>query len=128
MLAQGRVEAAITSLVSANYFLSSGIFENRLQITTTVGDKPALIAMATSRKATELISILDKALSSIAPQELAAINNRWRSFTPSGGNWQDYQRQIYQIVLGLACYYSVRWHGTLTCAARSNNASRPSGL
>ncbi|MBC3949604.1 transporter substrate-binding domain-containing protein [Pseudomonas folii] len=112
MLAQGRVEAAITSLVSANYFLNSGIFENRLQITTTVGEKPALIAMATSRKATELISILDKALSSIAPQELAAINNRWRSFTPSGGNWQEYQRQIYQIVLGagLLLLGSLAWN------------------
>ncbi|MCI8211119.1 hybrid sensor histidine kinase/response regulator [Pseudomonas sp. S25] len=112
MLAQGRVEAAITSLVSANYFLASGIFENRLQITTTVGDKPALIAMATSRKATELNSILDKALSSIAPQELAAINNRWRSFTPAGGNWQDYQRQIYQIVLGagLLLLGSLAWN------------------
>jgi two-component system sensor histidine kinase EvgS len=100
MLAQGRVEGAIASLVSANYFLTSGVFEDRLQITTTVGDEPALISMATSRKATELSSILDKALSSIAPHELAAINNRWRSFTPAGGNWQDYQRQIYQIVLG----------------------------
>lgn len=112
MLSQGRVEAAITSLVSANYFLVSGVFGNRLQITTTVGDKPALIAMATSRKATELSSILDKALSSIAPQELAAINNRWRSFTPAGGNWQDYQRQIYQIVLGagLLLLGSLAWN------------------
>ena len=100
MVAQGRAEGAITSLVSANYFLGSGIFEDRLQMTTTVGDEPALISMATSRKATELSSILDKALSSIAPQELAAINNRWRSYTPTGGNWPDYQRQIYQIILG----------------------------
>lgn len=112
MLAQGRVEGAITSLVSANYFLTSGVFEDRLQITTTVGDEPALISMATSRKATELSSILDKALSSIAPQELAAINNRWRSFTPAGGNWQDYQRQIYQIVLGagLLLLGSLAWN------------------
>lgn len=112
MLAQGRVEGAITSLVSANYFLTSGVFEDRLQITTTVGDDPALISMATSRKATELSSILDKALSSIAPQELATINNRWRSFTPAGGNWQDYQRQIYQIILGagLLLLGSLAWN------------------
>ncbi|KFE51356.1 histidine kinase [Pseudomonas syringae] len=100
MLAQGRVEGAITSLLSANYFLTAGAFEDRLQITNTVGDEPALISMATSRKATELSAILDKALSSIAPQELAAINNRWRSYTPAGGNWQNYQRQIYQIIIG----------------------------
>lgn len=112
MLAQGRVEASILSLLSANYFLTSGVFEDRLQITTTVGNEPALISMATSRKATELSSILDKALSSIAPQELAAINNRWRAFTPAGGNWQDYQRQIYLIILGagLLLLGSLAWN------------------
>lgn len=112
MLAQGRVEGAITSLLSANYFLTSGVFEDRLQITTTVGDEPALISMATSRKATELSAILDKALSSIAPQEMAAINNRWRSYTPAGGNWQNYQRQIYLIIIGagLLLLGSLAWN------------------
>jgi len=112
MLAQGRVEGAISSLLSANYFLTAGAFEDRLQITTTVGDEPALISMATSRKATELSAILDKALSSVAPQELAAINNRWRSYTPAGGNWQNYQRQIYQIIIGagLLLLGSLAWN------------------
>ena len=100
MLSLGRVEGAVTSLLSANYFLSSGIFGQRLQITATVGEEPALISMATSRNALELSSILDKALASIAPQELAAINNRWRSYAHTGVNWQDYQRLIYQILLG----------------------------
>ena len=100
MLSLGRVEGAVTSLLSANYFLSSGIFGQRLQITATVGEEPALISMATSRNALELSSILDKALASIAPQELAAINNRWRSYTHTGVNWRDYQRLIYQILSG----------------------------
>lgn len=100
MLSLGRVEGAVTSLLSANYFLSSGIFGQRLQITATVGEEPALISMATSRNAQELNSILDKALASIAPQEMAAINNRWRSYAHTGVNWQDYQRLIYQILLG----------------------------
>lgn len=100
MLSLGRVEGAVTSLLSANYFLSSGIFGQRLQITSTVGEEPALISMATARNALELSSILDKALASIAPQELAAINNRWRSYAHTGVNWQDYERLIYQIVAG----------------------------
>ncbi|MCF5705892.1 transporter substrate-binding domain-containing protein [Pseudomonas syringae] len=100
MLAIGRTEAAATSLISANYFLSSGIFGERLQIAATTGENPALISMATSRNATELSSILDKALASIAPQELAVINNRWRSYAPASANWHDYQRLIYQILIG----------------------------
>ncbi|MBC3954141.1 transporter substrate-binding domain-containing protein [Pseudomonas triticifolii] len=100
MLALGRTEGTVTSLLSANYFLSSGIFGDRLQITATAGEDPALISMATSRNATELSSILDKALASIAPQEMAVINNRWRSYSPAGANWHDYQRLIYQILTG----------------------------
>ncbi|RMR32304.1 Extracellular solute-binding protein/sensory box protein [Pseudomonas syringae pv. coriandricola] len=95
-----RTEGAVVSLLSADYFLSSGIFEERLQMTATVGEDPALISMATSRNALELSSILDKALASIAPQDLAAINNRWRAYTPSSASWHDYQRLIYQIVIG----------------------------
>ncbi|MCW6054226.1 transporter substrate-binding domain-containing protein [Pseudomonas fragariae (ex Marin et al. 2024)] len=100
MLSLGRAEGAVISLLSADYFLSSGIFEERLQMTATVGEDPALISMATSRNAIELSSILDKALASIAPQDLAAINNRWRVYTPSRANWHDYERLIYQIVVG----------------------------
>ncbi len=100
MLAVGRTEGAVTSLLSANYFLSSGIFEERLHMSATIGEEPALISMATSRDAIELSSILDKALASIAPQDLAAINNRWRAYTPSSAKWHDYQRLIYQIVIG----------------------------
>jgi len=100
MLALGRTEGAVTSLLSANYFLSSGIFGDRLQISATAGEDPALISMATSRNSIELSSILDKALASIAPQELAVINNRWRSYTPANTNWHEYQRLIYQILTG----------------------------
>ncbi|EGH29553.1 PAS protein [Pseudomonas syringae pv. japonica str. M301072] len=100
MLSLGRAEGAVISLLSADYFLSSGIFEERLQMTATIGEDPALISMATSRNAIELSSILDKALASIAPQDMAAINNRWRVYTPSRANWHDYERLIYQIVVG----------------------------
>ncbi|RMU67527.1 PAS-like protein, partial [Pseudomonas syringae pv. aptata] len=100
MLSLGRAEGAVISLLSADYFLSSGIFEERLQMTATIGEDSALISMATSRNAIELSSILDKALASIAPQDMAAINNRWRVYTPSRANWHDYERLIYQIVVG----------------------------
>ncbi|WP_371928534.1 transporter substrate-binding domain-containing protein [Pseudomonas sp. SLFW] len=101
MLAHGRVEGAITSLFSANYFISSRGLSDALQMRVTVGRDPARIAMATSRNAPELSGIIDKALSSIAPEDLAVINNRWRTYVPSGGGaWQDYQLLIYQIVIG----------------------------
>jgi two-component system sensor histidine kinase EvgS len=113
MLAQQQVQGAIVSLPTANYFLSSQLFENQLQMSATVGDDQARISMATARDATELSSILDKALSSIAPEDLAVINNRWRSYVPpSGGYWRNYHELFYQIVIGtgLLLLASLAWN------------------
>jgi two-component system sensor histidine kinase EvgS len=113
MLAHGRVEGAITSLLSASYFMSSRGLHDALQMRVTVGQEPARIAMATSRNATELTAILDKALSSIAPEDLVLINNRWRSYIPaSHGTWQDYRLLIYQIIGGasLLLFGSLAWN------------------
>lgn len=113
MLAQGRVEGAVTSLFSASYFISSRGLNDTLQMRVTVGREPARIAMATSRNAPELSAIIDKALSSIAPEDLAVINDRWRSYVPPGrGAWKDYQLLVYQIVIGagLLLLGSLAWN------------------
>lgn len=100
LLNDERVDGAAVSLLSANYFLASGRFAQNLRITATLGDQPALIAMATATQAVELRSILDKALISIAPQDMTAINERWRTYSASGVNWHQYQRLIYRVLTG----------------------------
>ncbi|RON48186.1 transporter substrate-binding domain-containing protein [Pseudomonas frederiksbergensis] len=101
LLAEGQVEGAVNSLVIANYFISSRIFEHKLQISTTIGTQQALFSLATARGATELSSILDKALLSIAPEELGVINSRWRGYSAaSEKTWNNFHRVFYQIVAG----------------------------
>lgn len=78
MVAQGKVQGAINTLISARYIISRQ-YRDRLQVTSTVGTMPALISFATNRGALELYSILDKALLSIPPEELDELTNRWRS-------------------------------------------------
>ncbi|MGE8175776.1 transporter substrate-binding domain-containing protein [Pseudomonas fluorescens] len=78
LVAQGKVQGAVNSLISARYIISRR-YRERLQVTSTVGTQPALIAFATQRGALELYSILDKALLSIPPEELDELTNRWRS-------------------------------------------------
>ncbi|RON65977.1 hybrid sensor histidine kinase/response regulator [Pseudomonas fluorescens] len=78
MVAQGKVEGAINSLVSARYMISRQ-YRDTLQVSSTVGTQPARIALATNRGALELYSILDKALLSISPEEMDELTNRWRS-------------------------------------------------
>ncbi|MBF6034386.1 transporter substrate-binding domain-containing protein [Pseudomonas sp. P155] len=78
MVAVGKVDGAINSLVSARYMISRQ-YRDTLQVTSTVGTQPARIALATNRGALELYSILDKALLSISPEEMDELTNRWRS-------------------------------------------------
>lgn len=101
LLAQGHVEGAVNSLVITNYLLSSQVFQDKLQISSSIGTLPASFSLATSRQATELSSILDKALLSIAPDELGVINSRWRGYTAASDSyWRNYHRLIAQIIMG----------------------------
>ncbi|WP_150651951.1 transporter substrate-binding domain-containing protein [Pseudomonas fluorescens] len=103
LLAEGHVEGAVNSLVIANYFISSRIFNQPLQITTTIGTGQAAFSLATARDNTELTSIINKALLSIAPDELGVINGRWRGYSTASQNiWHNYQRLFYQVIIG-AC-------------------------
>lgn len=83
LLAAGEVGGAVSSLVTANYLLAGKPYQQQLQISSTLGTAPAAFTMATARGATELGAILDKALLSIGPQEMAIIHSRWRSYNPS---------------------------------------------
>jgi len=113
MLAEGQAEGAVNSLVIANYFISSQLFEHTLQISTTIGTEQAAFSLATGRDARELDSILDKALLSITPEELGIINSRWRGYTASSqSTWRNYHRLFYQIVIGVGVLLliSVAWN------------------
>ena len=113
LLAEGEVQGAVNTLVIANYLLASQMFRDRLQISATLGTQPATFALATARDATELYSILNKALLSIAPDELGIINSRWRGYAPASDSyWRNYHRLIYQIIIGtgLLLLLSLVWN------------------
>ena len=113
MLAQGSVDGAVNSLVIANYFLASQVFQDKLQISASIGTLPATFSMATPRSAVELSSILDKALLSIAPEEMGVINSRWRGYTPASDSyWRNYHQLIAQIIIGtgLLLLISLTWN------------------
>ncbi|MGH8349857.1 MAG: ATP-binding protein, partial [Pseudomonas sp.] len=77
MVAQGKAQGGINSLISARYLISRQ-YRDRLQVTSTVGTHPARSTLATSRESTELHSILDKALLSIPPEEIDELTQPWR--------------------------------------------------
>lgn len=113
LLIQGNVEGAVNTLVVANYFLSSQMFQDKIQISSSIGTMPATFGLATSRSATELSSILDKALLSIDPDELGVINSRWRGYSAASDSyWRDYHQLIARIIIGtgLLLLISLSWN------------------
>ena len=86
LVAQGKADAAISALVSARYMIARS-FSQQLHITSTVGTQPAQIGFATPHGSPELNAILDKALLSIAPEEMSLLTNRWRGDTLEGESY-----------------------------------------
>ena len=78
MVARGETDGAINSLIGARIMISRQ-YRDRLQVTSTVGTDPARSTLATSRDAIELHSILNKALFSIAPEEIDEMTGYWRN-------------------------------------------------
>jgi two-component system sensor histidine kinase EvgS len=73
---KGQADATLSSLIVARYLIARH-YPDRLRVSSTVGDQPARIALATHRGALELHSILNKALLSISPQEMDDLVARW---------------------------------------------------
>nr|WP_246238015.1 transporter substrate-binding domain-containing protein [Pseudomonas akapageensis] len=116
LLAEGKVEGAVSSLIVANYITASALFQDALVISSTVGTEQATFSMATAQQAHELSSILDKALLSIAPDELGVINGRWRGYSPADTSyWHKHHRLIYQVIAGtgLLLLLSLIWNAQM---------------
>ncbi|UQS14135.1 transporter substrate-binding domain-containing protein [Pseudomonas sp. HS6] len=93
-LLDGRADATLSSLLVARYQIDHQ-YRDRLRIVSTLGDQPARIAMATALEAPQLQSILNKALLSIAPQEMDDLVARWsRNVVLEDNYWQRHREQI----------------------------------
>lgn len=108
---KGRADATLSSLIVARYLIARQYHE-RLRISSTVGDQPARIALATARGALELHSILNKALLSISPQELDDLVARWsHDVVLEDSYWQRHRQGILQVfaVAGALLLLALGW-------------------
>lgn len=99
MIAKGQVDITVSSLVVAR-FLIARHYRDRLRISGTVGDQPARIAMATAPQMSALHSILNKALLSIAPQQMDELVERWSHDVVVDESY--WLRHRHEILLGFA--------------------------
>ncbi|WP_052506127.1 transporter substrate-binding domain-containing protein [Pseudomonas sp. MRSN 12121] len=98
MVANGEADAALMALSMARYY-TARLYEKQLHISGILDGEMATASFAMRRGDLELHSIMDKALLSIAPDELNAITARWRANAAmSGQTWRDYRYVIMEII------------------------------
>lgn len=98
LLVAGKVDAALSPLISAQYLITN-YYRDRLRIIGAIGSRPAQLALGTSRGEPELYSILDKVLVSIPPDEIDEMTSRWFGNTVVENNyWETNRWVIFQVI------------------------------
>jgi two-component system sensor histidine kinase EvgS len=116
MLNRGEVDAAINTLSNSEYQIAR-FYKNRMRITATLGENPAYLSFAVPASSPVLLSIIDKVLLSIPPDEMDVIGNLWRPNNMVAGDnfWRD-NRVMILTGIGAALaliLLSVIWAGWL---------------
>lgn len=98
-VARGQVEAAILTFDDARPMIARW-YPGRLKISASLALAPVHFAFASVRGATELQGIINKALLTLAPQEIDNLVRRWRNpMIVADGVWPRYKARI---LLGFA--------------------------
>lgn len=114
MISEGRVDAGIHLLSSANYLISR--YYPDLKIALALDREPGQFSVAVSRADPELLSILNKALLAISPEDLSNITTRWSASVEMPDSiWQGYREQFIQLAwaAALALFIVLLWNGWL---------------
>ncbi len=101
-VSEGKADAAVNNLFGATYMIDH-YFKDRLRIAGRVGKEMAAIRFAVGRDQPELLSILNKALESISPNNMSGILSKWQTRPDVQLNtWQLYRTQFWLVAGGAA--------------------------
>ena len=115
LLQKGQADAALNTLVNSEYQIAR-FYRNSLRITSTIGNAPAYLSFAVPDNDPVLLSILDKVMLSIPPDELDVIGNLWRPNNMVAGDnfWRENRTVIFTaiafaLVLLLVSFFWASW-------------------
>ncbi|PJI49708.1 MAG: hybrid sensor histidine kinase/response regulator [Pseudomonas sp.] len=101
MISEGKIDAGIHLLSSANYLISR--YYPDLKIALALDREPGQFSLAVSQADPELLSILNKAILAISPEDLSNITTRWfASVERPDSVWQGYRTQFIQLAWAAA--------------------------
>jgi two-component system sensor histidine kinase EvgS len=99
LVQEGRADVALSPQVNAAYFINQ-MGKGRLRIAGQFGDEPIPGTFAVNPAHPQLQAILDKALLSLAPDELDQLVKRWpSSAVASDSPWRNYRTLALQILV-----------------------------
>jgi len=108
----GKADALVGLLISAEYQLNNR-YRGQLKISNIVGSNPAQFSFAVGKADPELLSILNKFMMTIPPDELEMIANRWRpnNMIVVDNFWQRNRFSVMVIILvsGFALLAILAW-------------------
>ncbi|EML5381006.1 MULTISPECIES: response regulator [Enterobacter] len=94
---EGKADAAVNNLFGATYMIDH-YFKGRLQVAGRVGKEMAAIRFAVGRDQPELLSILNKSLESISPNNMSGILTKWQTRPDVQLNtWELYRTQFWLV-------------------------------
>lgn len=97
-LEKGNIDAAVSLLITTDYQLMQQ-YKNTLKIVNTLGDTSAFLSFGVEKNSPELLSILNKVLISLPPDELEMLSNRWRPYNLiiTSNFWSQHRVTIYVV-------------------------------
>ncbi|CAI0968848.1 response regulator [Serratia quinivorans] len=97
---EGKADAAVNNLFGATYMIDH-YFKGSLQVAGQIGKEVASIRFAVGRDQPELLSILNKSLESISPNNMSGILTKWQTRPDVQLNtWELYRTQFWLLAGG----------------------------
>lgn len=114
LVASGGADVTVSTTTTANYFIGSQ-YVDRLRIAGNIVAAPVDIAFAVRSDAPELLAILDKALKSIAPDDMRRLRVKWLYLHEASIDWSRYYPWLFGLGSALLASFALfaLWNRTL---------------
>nr|WP_256354037.1 MULTISPECIES: transporter substrate-binding domain-containing protein [unclassified Variovorax] len=123
-VASGKADVTVGNVNTASYLIRQR-YGNKLKVAGAIGDAPVDVSFGVRADNPMLLSIIDKTLQSISPEEMRRVRTNWTFSSHPSTGWSRYARWLYPIgaalVLCLALF--AFWNRALKNQVRRRRAA-----